>query len=78
MGAAIQRVKFLSLKLKASMQDFAFHALHWGFEWAIGIALNLIDFGFIENGGIELHGFFGLFIKPEEGSNFLHDVLLLS
>jgi|ERR1700674_3552495 hypothetical protein len=59
-------MEFLTLKLKGAAHDAT----------GLTAAMDASDFGNLENGGVEIDGFFGIALEPEEGRDFLHAVLL--
>jgi hypothetical protein len=59
-------MEFLALELEGAAHDAT----------GLTAAMDASDFGNLENGGVEIDGFFGIALEPEEGRDFLHAVLL--
>lgn len=70
--AAIQGHELLAVDLKR-----AGHHRSLGAGARVAVAVESLDFGILEDGGVEIHGLFGLAIEPEEGDDFLHGGTLL-
>jgi hypothetical protein len=69
--AAIQRNEILSIKLECRGHDRSLRP-----RPCVSTSGEVADAGILEDGDIEIHGFLGIAVEPQEWSDLLHKKLL--